>query len=50
MEVGGDLPQNYRATIGGYRMCGHPKATGTERVEKGWGFEDAEAIYNALVG
>lgn len=50
VETGDNLPQNYRATIGGYRMCGHPKATGTERVEKGWDYADAEAIYNALAG
>jgi hypothetical protein len=50
VETGDGLPQNYRATIGGYRMCGHPKATGTERTTNGWSFEDAQAIYDAIVG
>jgi len=49
VETGDNLPQNYRATIGGYRMCGHPKATGTERVEEGWDFGVAQALYYALV-
>jgi len=39
---------NYQATIGSYRMCGHPKAAGTERTDDGWTEGDALKIFEEI--
>lgn len=49
VETGEGLPQNYRVTVAGYRLCGHPKAVGTERTAEGWSYDDSRKIFWGIV-